>query len=236
MEEEWLSLQAQFPHLASTSGGMYETVSAASTVSSQRHAVSDSLRKTFQRRSFNQSTSHSPPDSASPSASQRCRQAHGSAGALTTYVRVERYDELRSRPVCILGALNRTLICKLSTEHSDRFAALDFEPSNHSAASLERELEDGTILDYRKQRRSTYELESETTCVSDEQKDDDGPFECIVTQKLLERLDRSHAGSSRLLLLDISGAAIDRLANKLRLHPIVIFIKHKSPKQIRSVF
>ncbi|KAF7278190.1 hypothetical protein GWI33_008684 [Rhynchophorus ferrugineus] len=125
-----------------------------------------------------------------------------------SYQRVERLQFPEFRPVLVLGPLAECVAEKLVSDFPEKFQRAATEARRCTQAQLDRELEEGLIIEYR--RRGS--------C-----------FECITVHAI------KAVGNSRLhCMLDCSIASVQRLRRQ-QINPVVLLIKFKSTKQIREV-
>ncbi|CAG9767331.1 unnamed protein product [Ceutorhynchus assimilis] len=125
-----------------------------------------------------------------------------------SYQRVERLQYPEFRPVLILGPLAECVADKLVSDFPDKFQRALTDTRRCNQAQLDRELEDGLIIEYR--RRGS--------C-----------FECITVQAV-----KSVVNARLHCMLDCSIATVQRL-RRLNINPVVLLIKFKSTKQIKEV-
>ncbi|KAL1497435.1 hypothetical protein ABEB36_008409 [Hypothenemus hampei] len=125
-----------------------------------------------------------------------------------SYQRVERLQYPEFRPVLVLGPLAECVADKLVTDFPEKFQRPLTETRRCNQTQLDRELEDGLIVEYR--RRGS--------C-----------FECITVQAV------KAVSNSRLhCMMDCSISSVKRLL-RLQINPVVLLIKFKSTKQIKEV-
>ncbi|KAF6033025.1 DLG5 [Bugula neritina] len=129
-------------------------------------------------------------------------------GAPLLYQRVEKIKCHYPRPVVILGPFAEALIQKLVNESFDKFKEYEEEFLNTDNTVIEDDISKGVFVDYKK--------------VNDLFK--------VTRTDTLHRI----AQSNRHSLLRVHPLAIDRM-RRCKLYPIVIYIKHKSLKQIKEV-
>ncbi|ERL84448.1 disks large homolog 5 [Dendroctonus ponderosae] len=125
-----------------------------------------------------------------------------------SYQRVERLQYPEFRPVLVLGPLAECVADKLVTDFPEKFQRAVTDTRRCNQAQLDRELEDGLIIEYR--RRGS--------C-----------FECITVQAV-----KAVANARLHCMLDSSIASVQRL-RRLQINPVVLLIKFKSTKQIKEV-
>jgi len=130
-------------------------------------------------------------------------------GSVLTFERVERLDSDVYRPVLILGPLADPLVSKLNSESPDRYCRVASEVVKATMASMETGQEEGDIIDFKPLA--------------------DSQFECLSLQAIRDIIDKN-----RYAMLVLHPSIIERL-HKTRVYPIVLFIRHKSAKQIREV-
>ncbi|XP_033106824.1 disks large homolog 5-like isoform X2 [Anneissia japonica] len=126
---------------------------------------------------------------------------------IPTYQRVERLDYNQKRPVLVIGPLNDRVNEKLELESPDKFTRCHPEVMKMSLISIEKAISDSVFIDYHRNGEE---------------------FECVHTSTIKEI---SKQGCH--CLVDICPSAVERL-HRLHLYPIVIYIKFKSPKQIKE--
>ncbi|XP_050299121.1 disks large homolog 5 [Anthonomus grandis grandis] len=128
--------------------------------------------------------------------------------SLMSYQRVERLQYPEFRPVLVLGPLAECVADKLVTDFPEKFQRAQTDTRRCNQAQLDRELEDGLIIEYRR-RGSCYE--------------------CTSVQAV------KAVGGARLhCMMDCSIATVQRL-RRLSINPMVLLIKFKSTKQIKEV-
>ncbi|XP_041362513.1 disks large homolog 5-like [Gigantopelta aegis] len=124
------------------------------------------------------------------------------------YSTVERIESSMVRPVLLLAPLSDSIINKLISESPDKYCSCPITVLNSSAHQMEQSVTEGCIIDYWKR---------------------DDQHECIYVSSIREVCDRKvHC------LMNVGPSVIERL-HRLKIYPIVIFVRHKSPKQIRDV-
>ncbi|XP_060523057.1 disks large homolog 5 [Cylas formicarius] len=125
-----------------------------------------------------------------------------------SYQRVERLQYPEFRPVLVLGPLAELVSDKLVSDFPEKFQRPIADTRRCSQHQLDRELEDGLIIEYRR-RGST--------------------FECITVAAILA------VSQSRLhCMLDCSIGSVQRL-RRHKVNPVVLLIKFKSTKQIKEL-
>ncbi|KAK3089838.1 hypothetical protein FSP39_006961 [Pinctada imbricata] len=128
--------------------------------------------------------------------------------AVFKYTKVERMEYKLTRPVILLAPLAEPLINKLSAESPDKYEFGQPKMMQTTKQVMEQGLAEGNFIDYWQQ---------------------DDHFECILVSGIREVCNqRIHC------LLNISPAAIERL-HRLQIYPIVIFVRHRSHKQLREI-
>ncbi|XP_018325504.1 disks large homolog 5 [Agrilus planipennis] len=128
--------------------------------------------------------------------------------SLCSYQRVERLDYPEFRPVLVLGPLAECIVDKLVNDFPDKFQKVQHEARHCSQATLDQELADSLIVDYR--RKGNY-------------------YECTTAASI-----RSVCSSRLHCMLDISVSSVEKL-HRHQIYPIVLLIKFKSTKQIKEV-
>ncbi|CAH1793992.1 unnamed protein product [Owenia fusiformis] len=124
------------------------------------------------------------------------------------YQKVERLDSKVCRPVLILAPLAESLISKLILESPDKFQRCETEIARASEVAMQKGEAEGIWVDY--QRKGSH-------------------YECLTIASVKEILN-----VGKHCLIDCSPMAVERL-HRAHIYPIVLFVKHKSPKQIREV-
>ncbi|CAL1527985.1 unnamed protein product [Lymnaea stagnalis] len=124
------------------------------------------------------------------------------------YTQVEKIEFKTVRPVVLLAPLAEALIRKLESESPDKYRYCEPTPTNNSPATLEQSLAEGVLVDFWKE---------------------DDSYQCIKASAIKEICD-----SNVHCLLSVSPSAIARL-HQSKVYPIVIFVHHKSAKQIRDI-
>ncbi|ESP04626.1 hypothetical protein LOTGIDRAFT_54957, partial [Lottia gigantea] len=124
------------------------------------------------------------------------------------YTKIEKQESNMIRPVVVLAPLSDAVINKLIAESPDKYCQCQTVLMSSSAMSMEQNLSRGHYIDYWKQ---------------------DDQYECIRVADIKDICDKKmHC------LLNVGVEAIERL-QRLKIYPIVVFVHHKSPKQIREV-
>ncbi|XP_070544146.1 disks large homolog 5-like isoform X2 [Ptychodera flava] len=124
-----------------------------------------------------------------------------------TYQRVERLDSKFKRPVLLLGTFVDAVTNKMVLESPNKFCRCVPEIVRASPQSIEKSILDCLIID-KKRRRSHYE---------------------IITVAAIKEVSNKNCHC----ILDVCPTAVERL-HRVHLFPIVIFLKHKSAKQIKE--
>ncbi|XP_076459748.1 disks large homolog 5-like [Babylonia areolata] len=174
-----------------------------------RRGGSGSARRSFFRRRHHQRTS-----------SKDSREGSFSEVSLTSesvpildesalgYTQVERIESDQTRPVVLLAPLADALIKKLVSESPDKYKFCEPCTVRALMKDMEQSLAEGRLVDYWKK---------------------DDLFECIQVTHIRSISDEKIHG-----LLDVNPRAIERL-HRLKIYPIVIFVHHKSAKQLREI-
>ncbi|KAK0049149.1 disks large 5-like isoform X1 [Biomphalaria pfeifferi] len=124
------------------------------------------------------------------------------------YTQVEKIEFKTVRPVLLLAPLAEALIRKLESESPDLYKYCQPIALNYSPATLEKSLSEGVLVDYWKE---------------------DDTFKCVKASAIKDICDHNlHC------LLNVKPGAIERL-HQSKIYPIIIFVHHKSAKQIRDV-
>ncbi|XP_057308666.1 disks large homolog 5-like isoform X2 [Hydractinia symbiolongicarpus] len=129
----------------------------------------------------------------------------------TAYQFVKRYDSNYPRPVVVIGALAEPICDKLVIEYGNSFARCLPEISESTKETMDTMVIDGTYVDYKLSKKGDR-------------------YECVTPQAIKNVI----YGKSKHCLLDINVEAMEKLS-LLQLHPIVIFVKYKSPRHIKEM-
>ncbi|GFR82371.1 disks large homolog 5-like [Elysia marginata] len=111
------------------------------------------------------------------------------------------------RPVVLLAPLADALIKKLVSESPDKYRECGTVPMRTSTATMEQSVAEGSLVDYWKH---------------------EDVYQCVRVTSIKEICD-----SNVHCLLNVNPTAIERM-HRCKIYPIVIFVKHKSSKQIRE--
>ncbi|XP_037083928.1 disks large homolog 5-like [Pollicipes pollicipes] len=129
--------------------------------------------------------------------------------AISSYQRVERLDSYVSvRPVLVLGPLSELISERLCAEYPHQFVRPALEVVRAQQAAIDQRVQQAAIVDYR--RRGSH-------------------FQVLTAAAIREWCD-----GDRHCVLDMDVTLIPRL-QRHRIHPIVLFVRFKSVKQIREV-
>ncbi|KAK7500983.1 hypothetical protein BaRGS_00007863 [Batillaria attramentaria] len=124
------------------------------------------------------------------------------------YTQVERIEYDHIRPVVLLAPLAEPLIKKLTGESPDKYKLCEPCIMRAPMTDMEQSLAEGRLVDYWKK---------------------DDHFECIQVSLIRDICDKKiHC------LLNVNPRAIERL-HRLKIYPIVIFVRHKRPKELREI-
>ncbi|KAK7112713.1 hypothetical protein V1264_012124 [Littorina saxatilis] len=124
------------------------------------------------------------------------------------YTLVDRIEYEQTRPVVLLAPLAEPLIRKLTSESPDKYKFCEPCVTRVLMKDMEQSLAEGRLVDYWK-------------------KDDN--FECVQVNRIRDICDEKiHC------LLNVNPRAIERL-HRLKIYPIVIFVRHKNHKQIKEI-
>lgn len=127
---------------------------------------------------------------------------------VSSYVRVEKFDYVMTRPVLIIGPLADAVVNKLVSDRPHRFVRCQPELLEGNMAALEAGMLEGAFVDLRR-RGNHYEATS---------------FNAI----------RDISSQNQHCILDIHLGGVERLHHN-QIFPIVLLIKFKSTKQIKEV-
>lgn len=124
------------------------------------------------------------------------------------YTQVEKIEYDQIRPVVLLAPLAEPLIRKLTSESPDKYKFCEPCIMRAAMTDMEQSLADGRLIDYWKR---------------------EDHFECVQVSHIRDICDKKiHC------LLNTNPRAIERL-HRLKIYPIVIFVRHKGSKQIREI-
>lgn len=124
------------------------------------------------------------------------------------YTQVERIEYDHIRPVVLMAPLAEPLIKKLTGESPDKYKLCEPCIMRAPMTDMEQSLAEGRLVDYWKK---------------------EDHFECIQVSLIRDICDKKiHC------LLNVNPRAIERL-HRLKIYPIVIFVRHKSSKHLREI-
>jgi guanylate kinase len=180
---------------------------------SSRRSSTSTRRSFFKRRKAGRSSSRDSKELASYS-DVHSLLSYSDSGTLheepsiNSYVRVEKWDFMMTRPVLIVGPLADTVVDKLVSEHPNGMVRCQPEYVDSDMKALEKGVMDNVFVDFK--RRGSH-------------------YECTTVSSIREICDRNQH-----CILDVHLGSVERL-HQNQIYPIVLLIKFKSVKQIKEV-
>lgn len=180
---------------------------------SSRRSSTSTRRSFFKRRKAGRSSSRDSKELASYS-DVASLLSYSDSGTLheepqiNSYVRVEKWDFMVTRPVLIVGPLADAVVDKLVSDYPHKFVRCQPEYMDINMTALEKGVMDNIFVDFR--RRGSH-------------------YECTTVSSIREICDRNQH-----CILDVHVGSVERL-HQNQIYPIVLLIKFKSVKQIKEV-
>jgi len=180
---------------------------------SSRRSSTSTRRSFFKRRKAGRSSSRDSKELASYS-DVHSLLSYSDSGTLheepniNSYVRVEKWDFMMTRPVLIVGPLADAVVDKLVSDNPNTFIRCQPEYVDSDINALEKGVLDNVFVDFK--RRGSH-------------------YECTTVSSIRDICDRNQH-----CILDVHLGSVERLHHN-QIYPIVLLIKFKSVKQIKEV-